>query len=321
MKRFVFFSVLAGILGAGMFFVLYKTERTSDLKQDGKLSVVTTLFPLYDFVKKVGGDRVAVSLLLPPGVEAHAFEPTPGDIARIHRADVFVYTGEFMEPWAHDIIDGAEKDIKVVDASVGIEPTKEEEADHYDESKDEYHNGGVDPHIWLDFENATLMVGTIAEVFAEVDPEYANRYRENATLYRERLSALDRSYRASLESCMTKRIVYGGHYAFGYLARRYGLQYSAAQGFSPDAEPSAKDLAMLVERVRSDNIRFIFYEELTSPKIAETIAREAGAELLLLNAAHNISKEDYNTGVTFLLIMEENRKNLVRGLECRNNDQ
>lgn len=314
MNRFVFFLVLVGILCAGMFFVLYKTERTSDLKQGGKLSVVTTLFPLYDFAREVGGERVEVTLLLPPGVEAHSFEPTPRDMTKIGSADVFVYMGKIMEPWAEDIARGALGDhVRVVDASAGIlmVPGTFHDADEPE--------GSPDPHIWLDFENAKKMVDDIRRVFSERDPDHVREYAEAAGRYMEALRALDEEYRASLSICATKTIVYGGHYAFGYVAHRYGLEYMAAQGLSPDAEPTAKGLAALANQIRMSSVKYVFYEELSNPKIAETIAHETGAKLLSLNAAHNISKKDYNSGVTFLSIMEENRKNLVKGLGCHTN--
>lgn len=304
--------------------------------QSKKLSVVTTLFPLYDFARSIGGEYVEVSLLLPPGVESHSFEPKPSDMIRIDQSDIFVFTGKVMEPWAEDLRRGIKSSVSVVDASQGIELMKEaeesEEAGHEDEGESEHadhalgheedaeehhHHGGVDPHFWLDFDNAARMVQTIAEAMMVKDPKNADLYRRNAEAYRLALATLDESYRLGLLDCETREVVYGGHYAFGYLAKRYDLQYLSAQGFSPDSEPTAKDLIALSEQVKKHRVRTVFYEELGSPKIAETIARETGARLLLLNAAHNIGKEDIAKGTTFLDVMEENRENLRTGLSCR----
>lgn len=317
-KKFII-AVVALALVATIGYALFGGSDQPDAEDGQKrISVVTTLFPLYDFTKAIGGERVEVSLLLPPGVESHAFEPKPSDIVRIDQADVFAYIGQAMEPWAVDIAaSAAGKGVRIVDASVGIGMMAEEDHDeHEEEQKGEDGHSGMDPHIWLDFDNAAKIVDGLAAALSEKDPAHAEEYRTNAEVYRGKLAALDARYRSALASCQTRTIVYGGHYAFGYLAHRYGLSYEAAQGFSPDAEPTAKDLALLVEQVKGENMKTVFYEELASPKIAETIASETGAKLLLLNAAHNIAKEDYTGGISFLSIMEENLTHLSEGLGC-----
>lgn len=310
MKKILFAIGAVAIIGLGIYSISNIAQKTNTTS--GKMSVVTTLFPQYDFAKAIGGDKVDVTLLLPPGVEAHAYEPKPSDITKINNANIFVYTGESMEPWAHDIIESADKKVKVVDASVGIEMMKEEGDEHEDE--DEH---GVDPHIWLDFDNAKTMAENIAKALIEVDPQNADYYQNNLQAYQKKLSELDSAYKNTLSACKTKSIVYGGHYAFGYMAKRYGLEYVSAQGFSPDAEPSAKDMIALTEQLKKDNISYVFYEELTSPKIAETLARETNAKLLLLNGAHNLTKEDYDSGATFISLMENNLENLSLGLGCK----
>ncbi len=319
MKKILFAIGVVVIIGLGIYAILNITQKTNTVS--GKISVVTTLFPQYDFAKAIGGDKVEATLLLPPGVEAHAYEPKPSDISKINNAKIFVYTGEFMEPWAHDIIESADKKVKVVDASVGIEMMKEEheheEADHHGLKAEHHHHGGVDPHIWLDFDNAKIMAENIAKALIEVDPQNAEYYQNNLQSYQKKLTELDSAYKNTLSACKTKSIVYSGHYAFGYMAKKYGLEYVSAQGFSPDAEPSAKDMIAITEQIKKNNISYVFYEELTSPKIAETLARETNAKLLLLNGAHNLAKEDYDSGATFISLMENNLKNLSLGLGCK----
>ncbi len=288
-----------------------------------KIKIITTLFPQYDFVKEIGKDKVAVSLLLPPGVEAHAYEPKPSDLAKINDAQMFVYTGEFMEPWAHDIIESTDKKVKVVNVSIGIkmmkENTHEEGHENETENNDNHHHpDGVDPHIWLDFENAKIMTENITKALVEVDPQNTEYYQNNFKLYQNKLNELDNEYKNSLSNCRSKKIIYGGHYAFGYLTKRYGFEYVSAQGFSPDSEPSAKDMISLVKQIKENNINYIFYEELTSPKIAETLAKETNTKLLLLNGAHNIAKENYEKNVSYISIMKENLYNLKIGLNCKN---
>ena len=291
------------VFGIGMlvviFFAIFLAINFGSKKQTqtGKVAVVTTLFPLYDFAKNVGGDKVEVTLLLPPGVEAHTFEPKPSDIVKVNGADFFVFTGKFMEPWAQDIIDGlSNKDIKIVDSSAGIELPKE--------------NGVTDPHIWLDFDNAKIIVNNVTKNLVEKDPVNADYYVNNAESYKEKLSKLDADYSSAFSKCNNKKIIYGGHYAFAYMGKRYGLQYEAAYGVSPDSEPSAKDLMELVEQIKKGNIKYVFYEELVSPKVAETLAHETGTALLLLNPGHNLTKSEFESNMTFIEIMESNLKNL-----------
>ena len=277
-----------------------------------KIKVVTTLFPLYDMAKNIGADKAEVSLLLPPGVEAHSFEPKPSDIVKINEADIFVYTGKFMEPWAEGIVKSTvNRNLIVVDASKGTKmiPGVFHDADEP--------AGSLDPHIWLDFDNAKTMVKNIAQAFQSKDSANKGFYDQKADEYGNKLSELDSAYKTTLVACKSKEIIYAGHYAFGYLAKRYGLKYLAAQGVSPDAEPTAKDLVNMVKQINKDKVEYLFYEELTSPKIAETVAGETKAKLLLLNAAHNLAKDEIEKGVSFFDILNRDLDNLKVGLECR----
>jgi zinc transport system substrate-binding protein len=275
-----------------------------------KLKVVTTLFPLFDMAKHVGAGHADVSLLLPPGVDAHTFEPRPSDVVTISEADIFVYAGKFMEPWVEDIIKGAARNnLIIVDASQG---TNMIPGVFHDEDEPP---GSLDPHIWLDFDNAKTMVTSIARALEARDSTNRNQYESRAADYRLQLTELDSLYRVTLAACKNHTVIYAGHYAFGYLARRYGLEYLAAQGVSPDAEPTAQDLTRLVDQIRKDSVKYVFYEELTSPKIAQTIAAETGAKMLLLNAAHNLTRDQFARGLTFFDILRQDLDNLKTGLE------
>ncbi len=281
-------------------------------RQKQKLTVVTTLFPLYDFTKNIGRDKAEVSLLIPPGVEPHDFEPKPADIMRIHDADVFIYTDKAMEPWVAGILPAIDnKNLLVVNSGKGITLIKESA-----EQGEEGH-AGADPHIWLDFSNAQKMVDNISEGFTEKDPANKNFYTENARFYKSLLSALDTVYRTTLSHCKQHIIIQGGHFAFGYLTKRYGIGYVTAYGFSPNAEPSPKRLYELIQLMKRQDIKYIYYEEMLSPRVAETIARETDAILLKLNAGHNITKQELHNGVSFISIMEQNLHNLTTGLQCR----
>ncbi len=285
-----------------------------------KLTVVTTLFPLYDFARAVGGERVDVALLMPPGTEPHSFEPKPEDIVRVSRADLFVYTNAYMEPWAASVIKAlpAGNNTTIVDSSTGVTFQKAASEDEHEAEHGEAHgHGGMDPHIWLDFANARIMVGNIARALTARDPAGREYYSARAAAYDAELGKLDDEYRAGLAGCRKRVLLQGGHYAFGYLAKRYGLEYKSAAAVNADAEPTPAKLAELIRLMRADGLKYVFSEELLSPRSAEAIARETGARVLLLNGAHNISRDDFAKGVTFVELMRKNLANLRTGLECR----
>ena len=296
--------------------------------QNQPLRVVTTLFPLYDWARVIAQDRATVSLLLPPGVEPHSFEPTPKDITAINKADLLIYTGEFMEPWVESLIKGkTNKNLIVVDASQGLElmaASQEEDGDHehadhehgHGNSKTHHHQG-KDPHIWLEFGNAQKIVDHIASAFAAKDPDNAQVYLNRAQDYNAKLQELDETYARTLAACKHRTLIYGGHFAFGYFANRYRLKHmSPYQGFAPDAEPTPKKLAELIKTMKESDLQAIFYEEGIEPRVAKVIGEETGARLLLLHGAHNVTKDELAGGVTYLSIMQANLERLKQGLEC-----
>lgn len=316
MNRIKNLLVVLFLVAIALVLLLSCQKKDSKQTEKKRLIVVTTLFPLYDFSKNIGDKYAEVILLLPPGVEPHGFEPRPEDILRINSANLFVYTGKHMEPWSEKILKGLDnQSVVVVDTSKGI--TMIEDKGHSHEHR-HGHTHEIDPHIWLDFENAKKMVDHILYGFIKVDHEYADTYRKNAESYKAFLTELDRKFKKELAACKTRYFIHGGHYAFGYLAKRYGLNYiSAYHGFSPNTEPSAKRLSELIKKMKQYNTKYVFYEELISPKVAEVISKESGAELLKLHAAHNLTKEEFNKGVTFLELMEGNLANLKKGLQCQ----
>jgi zinc transport system substrate-binding protein len=313
MVRKIIFGVLVLVLCAAILFMaVSRSARTAKTGIPHRMKVITTLFPLYDMARHIGAEKADVSLLLPPGVEAHSFEPRPSDIVRINEADIFVYTGRAMEPWAEDIsLSVTNRNLLVVNAGRG---TRMIPASNREQGEPP---SAPDPHIWLDFDNAKIMAGNIEAAFETKDPANKDFYRQKLNDYRTRLSEVDAAYRGTLSHCTNTEIVYGGHYALGYLAHRYGLRYMAAQGVSPDSEPTAKDLENLVVQIRRNHIRFIFYEEISSPKIAQTIAAETDTKLLPLSAAHNVTRDQFEKGVTFFDILNTDLKNLKTGLGCK----
>lgn len=285
---------------------------------DNRLRVVTTLFPLYDFSRIIAGNRGNVSLLLPPGIEPHSFEPRPDDIMRIGRSSLFIYTNPAMEPWAVKIIQGSDhQKLRVIEAGSGVQYLKAGQKHDHGHDGDSHGAESDDPHIWLDFGNAAAMVDTILAGFVAADPSNAEYYDKNARSLKTALAGLDRRYREGLATCGTKTFLHGGHFTFGYLAHRYGLSYRSLSGVSSEAEPSAAAMADMVRLIRSTGVQYLFAEELLSPRMTEILADEAGVEILRLHGAHNLSKDDFQRGTTFIGLMDENLTQLQKGLACR----
>ena len=278
-------------------------------KTSGKPVVAATIFPLYDFARAVGGSAIDLSLLVPPGADPHDFEPTPGDIAKIADADVFVSAGNAMDPWSKSAV-AAIKNPKqiVVDASLGID-TATIAADGKPTNSN--------PHVWLNLSNAQIMVGNIAAALESADPANKSLYAHNASEYQKQLADLDFQFKSGLANCRTKIIVEGGHDAFDFLTQRYGLTYLPSQGADPDSEPLPQRMAYLVDVIKKNGLKGVFFEEMESQKSAETLADETDAELLPLNPGETVSGEDFSGNVTIIQIMERNLANLRAGLQCR----
>lgn len=266
----------------------------------GRPSVVTSIFPLMDFARAVAGDRAEVSLLLPPGAEVHTWQPSARQVLGLDRADLFIYVGRHLEPWADDAARSRRLAGRgVLEVSEGTPLI------------------GNDPHIWLDLGLDVAIVERIAEALSRVDPGGAEVYRRNAGAYSVELRRLDEKFRATLGTCAEKTLVVGGHAAFGYLAARYGLTQVALYGLSPDSEPTPRRLIEITREVKERKIGAVFFESAVNPRLAMLLAKETGAQALPLSDGANLSPEQARRGVTFLEVLEEDLASLNHGLHCR----
>lgn len=307
---------------------------TTENVDSDKLQVVTTMFPQYDFVRQIAGDKVEVKKLMPAGIDVHSFEPTPSDIITINNSDLFIYTGEEMEPWAHRIIESLDnKDVFILDASLNVLLREMEAHEHHhhgdedhdhghDHDEDEDHDHGhhhhgddcnhiFDPHIWTSPVNAKIMVENILNALVEIDPENEEFYRSNTEAYLADLEGLNASFIEVAENGVRDTIYHGGRFAMHYLMDEYGLNYVVAPF---EAEPSAALVAQMITEMKENEIPAIFHEELVDPQISQMISDETGATMLLLHSLHNVSNEELDAGVTYLSIMEQNVENLRLGL-------
>lgn len=302
MKRLLVFLAVAVVSVAAVVFLAQEKNRGGS--PESGATVAASFYPLAEFAKQVGGDRVDVFTVVPSGAESHEFEPTPQDIARIYSADIFILNGGGLEPWGEAIaLELKKKGVAVLRMADSI--VLEKDADDV-----------LDPHIWLDPVLAAREVGVIRDALVRLDPQNSMVYAGNVERYLARLSQLDETYRAGLAVCAIRDAV-ASHAAFGYLARRYGLNVISIAGLSPEEEPSPKRLAEIAEFAREKNIRHIFFETLVSPKIAETIARELGAETLVFNPLEGLGEDEISAGKEYVSVMEENLQNLRRALVCR----
>lgn len=320
-KIYRFFMVILGfiLVLAGC----SEGSKEESISTSDKIEIVTTLFPQYDFARQIVGDKAEVTLLLPPGMESHSYEPTPADMIKINKANLFIYTGELMEPWAHKMIESVDSEqVKVLDVSQGIPLLAPNEADeqHHDHeaeveghehSEDDGHHHTYDPHIWTSPQNAKVMVNNILEALCEVDPQNADYYKANAQAYQLQLDNLNDEFEVVVSNSKHDTIYHSGRFAMQYLMQQYGINYVSAPF---EAEPSAALVAQVINEIKANNIPAIYYEELITPKIAQMISEETGAQMLLLHSCHNVSKEDFDNGVTYLSLMEQNVENLKIGL-------
>lgn len=292
----------------------------------GRLQIVATLFPQYDFARQIAGNKAEVTLLLPPGVESHSYEPTPSDAVKINKSDLFIYTGEAMEAWCGKIIDSMQDSGShslVLDVSQGINLVKAEEieAEHRHDGEDtealEHENEHLyDPHIWTDPLNAKAMATSIRDALCDLDPANADYYKKNASAYIAELDALDSEFRDIVSSGKRDEIIFGSRFALYYFAKRYGLSYEAAfDSCSSETEPSARAVAGLIEEIRAEGIPVIYYAEMEDPKVARAISAETGAKMLLFHSCHNVTKDELKNGATYLSLMKQNAENLKEGLE------
>ena len=312
-------------------------EEPGDGECGRKLKVAATLFPYYDFVRQVAGDQVELSLVIPAGMDSHSFEPTPKDIRIMQEADVIIANGGAMEHWVDQVVDSFDREdqtvvimmnhVDAVEEEIveGMEHSDEghghvhvhedgEEDGHLEEDESQYEIE-YDEHIWTSPVNAMRMVDVIAETLTEMDPDHGAMYQAGAAAYLEELERLDKEFREVRDSAVHDMIVMGDKFPLRYFADTYGLRYRAAfSGCSSDTEPSARTIAYLIDKVKEEGLPVVYYLELSSHRVAEIIGEETGAVPLLFHSCHNVTRRQFEEGVTYLELMEQNVKNLREGL-------
>jgi zinc transport system substrate-binding protein len=296
-------AACVGLLGV----LLVACRSSTSADESATASVVASFYPLAEAAQQVGGDLISVENLTPPGVEPHDLELAPDDIESIATADVIVYLGGGFQPAVEDAVSQAE-DAVSVDALKAV--------DTIEGPPGEAEEGlTVDPHVWLDPGRYDEVVRTVAGALSEADPANESTYDTNAEAYVARIAGLDKDFRAGLANCERTTIV-TSHEAFAYLAESYGLTEVGITGLSPEAEPSAQRLAELKDLVEQEGITTIFAEELVSPKVAETLADEAGITVEVLDPLESLTDDQLAAGEDYVSVMRENLDILSGALDC-----
>jgi zinc transport system substrate-binding protein len=307
MKR----SVL-GTIGGGIVAIIVLTliqsqitvpTQTQPIASGSKIRVIASFYPMYEFSKNIGGDKVDVSVFIPIGVEPHDWEPSTGDIAKLKNADLFIYNGIGMEPFVYKLISSDEyANVEFVETSNGI-PLLGSEEDY-------------NPHIWLDPILAKNQILIIKDAMIQADPQNQQYYEDNTNVYIAKLDSLDSKIKTELESCKKDTFV-PFHDAYSYFANRYGLTTFPLSGISPESEATAAEIKEFIDFVKEKQIKIIYSEELVDPKLANILANEAGAQVLIFSPLEGLTNEELKNGMTYLTKMEQNLANLKVGLECQ----
>lgn len=288
----------------------------------GKVNVVTSFYPIYEFATAIGGDDVNVINLLPAGVEPHEWTPKSKDIMNTSKAQLFLYNGAGLEGWVPNFLKGMGGDstVKAVELSQGIELIYTDEDDGHDHGSEDSHEHEdhdshyIDPHTWVSPKSAKIIAENIKNSYIEADPEHADSYEARYEELSKKLDELDNKFATELSKTQKNEIVVS-HQAFGYLCRDYGLTQHAIMGLSPDAEPRAQDIIALAKTVKENGIKYIFFEELVSDKLAKTLAGEAGVQTLVLNPVEGLTSEQEKAGDNYFTLMEKNLQNLILALQ------
>ncbi|WP_027085088.1 metal ABC transporter solute-binding protein, Zn/Mn family [Cohnella panacarvi] len=289
---------------------------------EGKVNVVTTIYPLYYFAEQIGGEQAHVTNMIAAGVEPHDWTPKSRDLSDASNAQLFIYNGAGLESWLNDFMPVIESggDVRTVEASHGIaliDGEGEEEGHEHGEEEEEGHSheheGDVDPHTWISPRSALAMAANIKDAYIAVDPAHRADYETRYEQLNERLKQLDAKFTDGLSPYAGRDIVVS-HQAFGYLCRDYGLNQIAIMGLSPEAEPRAQDLLEISDYVKSHGIKTIFFEELVSDRLAKTLANEANIDTMVLNPLEGLTPEQEKAGDNYFSIMERNLENLQKAL-------
>ncbi len=301
--------------------ILASCAGNTQKQDDGKLKVVTTIFPPYDFVREIAGDNADVDILLKAGEESHSYEPTAKDIIKIQDSDLFIYTGGENDYWVEEVLksldDTKTKAVKLIDMVETIDAEDEHNHNHDEEDSHEHDEDlhTIDEHVWTSPKNAMLISKSITTSLKQLDGENAGEYQENLESYIQKLQELDNEFRQIVDTAKRKTIVVGDRFPFRYLARDYGIEYySAFDMCQTESDASAQTVASLIDTVKTQQIPVVIKMEMSKGDIANTVAKPSGAKVLQMHSCHNLTKDEWKENKTYLQLMEQNAQVLKEAL-------
>ncbi len=306
--KLTFWSVIAVIIAVASF------VPGAEIYSKDSFTVVATAFVQYDFARQIVGDKGEVIMLLSPGEESHTYEPTPADIMKISECDVFVYNGGESESWVDDILESINSDIRTVKMMDSVELTQEDAGDsimeHEHIHEDDECEHGVeeyDEHVWTSPANAIEIVRNITDAVIDADPTNREYYKKNEAEYISQLITLDEKFKSLISNAEREYIVIGDRFPLMYFTKRYALDYYAAfPGCSAQVEANPVTIASLIDKVEQESIPVVFKVDLSKGVVANTISEATGAEVEILYSCHTVSSEDFESGETYISLMNRN---------------
>lgn len=308
-----------------------------EAEEEEKLRIVASNFPCYDFARAITGGKAEITMLIPPGNEVHSYEPTPQDMVTIGNCDLFLYTGGESDEYIEEILDSFSHrsfhTIKIMDFVTlyeeetiegmqvrgqshdhdSVEPAYEDCEDYEEDAakQSQAHEEEYDEHVWTSPKNAIRIIKGMEEVISLMDQENAQFYEEHAEHYVEQISNLDKRFEKLFENSKEQALFVGDRFPFLYFAKEYGITYYAVfPGCNGESEPSARTMAFFIEKAREYEAKTIFYLELSNSQTAQAVAEAIGADSGELHSCHNVTKEDFFNGVTYVELMERNYRRL-----------
>ena len=321
MKKFLSFALSLLIIFITAFsFSSCSSDKENVKKDSSKISVVTTIFPYYDFTRSIAGDKADIKLLLSPGSEPHSYEPSPSDIVAIENCDIFIYNGGESDEWVESVLESIDnKNMKVMRMMDYVDLLYEQNVDHdehnHEHEEHDEHGEEYDEHIWTSIRNAEKLTDAIYDELSSCD--FANKeiYAKNRDTYINKLQTLDSEISEIVSNAKRKTVVFGDRFPFLYFVTDYSLEYECAfPGCSSETEPSISTVTHMIDFTRKNHIPVVFYLEFSNGKVAKLISEDTGAKTMRFSSCHNVTKDEFADGASYISLMEQNAKALKEAL-------